>query len=103
MRPARFRYSDQHLTLDPARRPWRTQGVNRGSDAVRLDFDRVEQIREAGRSYDRVAGNFVVGKDAQPPRLHVRRRDEDLWPLAFSHRLKIDEALDQFFKPAFTG
>src|SRR5262249_54361702 len=28
-RPARFRYSDQHLTLDRARRPWRTQGVNR--------------------------------------------------------------------------
>src|SRR5262249_10309085 len=27
--PARFRYSDQHLTLDRARRPWRTQGVNR--------------------------------------------------------------------------
>jgi hypothetical protein len=28
-RPARFRYSDQHLTLDRARRPWRTQRVNR--------------------------------------------------------------------------
>src|SRR5262245_30059404 len=28
-RPARFRYSDQHLTLDRARRPWRTHGVNR--------------------------------------------------------------------------
>src|SRR5262245_43191178 len=27
-RPARFRYSDQHLTLDRARRRWRTQGVN---------------------------------------------------------------------------
>src|SRR5262245_29945388 len=58
----------------------------------------LESCREAGRSYDRVAGNFVVGEDAQPPGPHVRRRDEDLWALAFSHRLKIDEALDQFFK-----
>src|SRR6516225_10449687 len=30
--------------------------------------------------------------------VHVGRRDEYLWALAFSHRLKIDEALYQFFK-----
>jgi hypothetical protein len=40
----RFKNSDLHITLDRARRPWRTQGKSR-SDAVRLDFDRRSMIQ----------------------------------------------------------
>src|SRR5262249_50437403 len=38
--PARFRYSDQHLTLDRSEAAMAHPRGESGSDAVRLDFDR---------------------------------------------------------------
>ena len=64
----RFSYSDQQLTLDRARRPWRTQEVKSGSNAVRLDFDRrlagYEDVNDAERLRHDPAMRWIVGGKA---------------------------------------
>src|SRR5215469_10098714 len=79
VRTARFRYSDQHLTLDRARRPWRTQGVNRH----RMLFGWIStaavpcQFQLSGRNLDQAAEGYRQRRVASRRTLSSRRLHRD--------------------------
>ena len=60
-----------------------------------VDLDRAEHVAAGGRGHHRVGGDLLAREHAQPPGVHVGRRDEQRQVAAFAHRLEIDEALDQ--------
>ena len=63
--------------------------------ALALDLDRAMDQRQAGRSQDRVDGQFLVAEYAQRAVRNARRRDQQTRTIRCAQRVEIDFALQR--------